>query len=272
MKKVSLCMALLLSMIAGLFADSLDEIRQNKHIRIGVYEAEPPFGKQLDDGSFEGFEVELAKILADRIFGENDGSIEMIPVTNEVRFPMLQKNEADMIVAAVSVTEDRKTLADFSMPYFSVNLGILSKKSSKIASLQEFTDKKLGVLAKTTGEVFANKKGLNAVYCNDSIDCYKKVKSGEIDGYVNNNLFVYAYPILDDSVEVNLGNLGDTVFLAVAVQKGNESLLNFINEQLIELSKQGFFKKAYANTFEPFYKGTVNKKYFLLDDLYNSFF
>lgn len=97
------------------------------------------------------------------------------------------------------------------------------------------------------------------VYCNDSVDCYQKLKSGEIDGYVNNNLFVYAYPILDDSVEVPLGNLGNTVFLAIAVQKGNETLLNFINQELIKLSKEGFFKEAYANTFEPFYKGTVNK-------------
>lgn len=272
MKKVSLLAFLLLSMIAGAFANSLNEIRQNKLIRIGVYEAEPPFGKQLEDGSFEGFEVELAKVLADRIFEGNGGEIELIPVTNEVRFPMLQKNEADMIVAAVSVTEDRRPLADFSMPYFSVNLGILTKKSSKISSLQEFNEKKLGALKKTTGEAFAMKKALNMVYCNDSVDCYQKLKSGEIDGYVNNNLFVYAYPILDDTVEVPLGNLGNTVFLAIAVQKGNETLLNFINQELIKLSKEGFFKEAYANTFEPFYKGTVNKKYFLLDDLYNSFF
>lgn len=142
MKKISLCVALLASVLTGSFADSLDEIRENKHIRIGIYEAEPPFGKQLEDGSFEGFEVELAKVLADRIFEGNGGEIELIPVTNEVRFPMLQKNEADMIVAAVSVTEDRKPLADFSMPYFSVNLGILTKKSSKITSLQEFNEKK----------------------------------------------------------------------------------------------------------------------------------
>ena len=154
MKKFLLCLALLLS-IDSVYANSLDEIRQNGHIRIGVYEGEPPFGKLNEDGSFEGFEVELARVLADRIFEGKNGKTELIPVTNEVRFPMLQKNEADMIVAAVSVTEDRKSLADFSMPYFSVNLGILTKKSSNITSLQEFNTKKLGALKKTTGEAFA---------------------------------------------------------------------------------------------------------------------
>ncbi|RKV98531.1 MAG: amino acid ABC transporter substrate-binding protein, partial [Campylobacter sp.] len=53
------------------------------------------------------------------------------------------------------------------------------------------------------------------------------------------------------------------------VQKGNQSLLDFINADLIKLSKEGFFKKAYEDTFEPFYRGTADKKYFLLDGIYN---
>ena len=128
---------------------------------------------------------------------------------------------------------------------------------------------KIGAIAKTTGEAFLKQNGIGITYCQDSVDCYKKVKKGEIEGYINNNLFVMVYPILDSSVSVNLKNLGSTVFLAVAVQKGNTELLNFINEQLITLNKSGFFKKAYEETFMPFYKGTVDKKYFLLDDLYN---
>ena len=79
------------------------------------------------------------------------------------------------------------------------------------------------------------------------------------------------YPIVDSNVEVNIKNLGDNVFLGVAVQKGNAELLDTINKGLIALSKEGFFKKAYNNTFEPFYKGTVDKKYFLLDDIYSFF-
>lgn len=54
------------------------------------------------------------------------------------------------------------------------------------------------------------------------------------------------------------------------MQKGNTELLDFINDQLILLNKNGFFRKAYENTFVPFYKGTVDKKYFLLEDLYSS--
>ena len=55
------------------------------------------------------------------------------------------------------------------------------------------------------------------------------------------------------------------------MQKGNTDLAEAVNQALISLSKEGFFKKAYNDTFEPFYKGTVDKKYFLLDDIYSFF-
>lgn len=253
------------------FANSLSEIKQSKLIRVGVYESEPPFSK-LGEKGFEGFEVELANALAGKIFGSAGGRIELIPVTNEMRFPMLQNNQADMMIAAVSVTEDRKGNADFSMPYFTVNLGILTKKNSNIRKISDLAGKKIGVIRKTTGEAYMKKDdGYNLTYCNDSVDCYKRLKNGEIDGYCNNNLFVMVYPIVDSNVEVNIKNLGDNVFLGVAVQKGNAELLDTINKGLIALSKEGFFKKAYEGTFESFYKGTVDKKYFLLDDLYSFF-
>lgn len=253
------------------FANSLSEIKQSKVIRVGVYENEPPFSKSSEKG-FEGFEVELANALAGKIFGNSGGRIELIPVTNEVRFPMLQNNQADMIIAAASITEERKGSVDFSMPYFTVNLGILTKKDSNIHKIGDLMGKKIGVIRKTTGEAYIKKDGgYNVSYCNDSVDCYRRLKSGEIDGYCNNNLFVMVYPVVDPAVEVNIKNLGDNVFLGVAVQKGNAELLEAINKGLIALSKEGFFKKAYEDTFESFYKGTVDKKYFLLDDLYSFF-
>ncbi|MDA3043835.1 MULTISPECIES: transporter substrate-binding domain-containing protein [unclassified Campylobacter] len=268
MKKFLLALAVLAT---SAFSYSLDEIRARGEIRIGVYDAEPPFG-ELVNGKFEGFEVELAEILAKRIFGEKQGHISLMGVTNDVRFPLLQENKVDMIVAAVSVTPERAHLADFTAPYFTVNLGLLTRKGSDIKSVLDLKGKKIGALLKTTGEAFLNKEGIPITYCNDSVDCYKKVKNGELDGYVNNNLFVYAYPIFDPTMEVKLSNLGNTVFLSIAIQKGNTSLLEFLNEQIIALSKEGFFTKAYNETFEPFYKGTIDKKYFLLDNVYKSFF
>lgn len=57
----------------------------------------------------------------------------------------------------------------------------------------------------------------------------------------------------------------------MAVQKGNAELLEVLNNAMIRLSKEEFFKKAFSDTLDPFYKGTAEEKYFLLDDIYNIF-
>ena len=84
-------------------------------------------------------------------------------------------------------------------------------------------------------------------------------------------MVVLGYSVVDRKVEVNIKYLGTTDFLAIAVQKGNDDLLNTLNDGLVKLSKNGFFKKIFNDSIDPFYKGKAEKKYFLLDDLYKMF-
>lgn len=76
---------------------------------------------------------------------------------------------------------------------------------------------------------------------------------------------------MDRTVEVNISNLGSSDFLGIAVQKGNKELLDVLNKELISLSKEGFFRNTFRDMIDPFYKGTAEEKYFLLDDIYSIF-
>ena len=261
---------ILLSCVFAL-ANSLSEIKQGRVVRIAVYENEPPFSR-VTDGGFEGFDVELANAIGGKILGASGGRIELIPVSAQARFPSIQNNQADILIAAASITEERKKNYEFSMPYLSVNSGVLTRKSDNIKKIADLQGKKVGVIRGSTGETYMLKDGgYNLAYCKNSSDCYRRLKSGEIDGACDDNLFVMVYPVADSSVEVNIKSLGENVFLGIAMQRGNAELVEAVNQALISLSKEGFFKKAYNNTFEPFYKGTVDKKYFLLDDIYSFF-
>jgi len=100
---------------------------------------------------------------------------------------------------------------------------------------------------------------------------YDMLKQGKADAYVNDNLIVLAYSIIDDNLEVAIQNLGNPEFLGIGVRKGNTELLDLINKELVTLSKQGFFERSYDETFKPFYQGAADKKYFLLDGLYAIF-
>ena len=235
---------------AALFADSLDQIRQNGVIRIGVRDAHPPLCES-NGGKFEGFEIDLANAIAKEIFGKKEGKIEFIPLSVNDRIPFLEANKLDLVIGLFSITNERKRKIDFSLPYLSVNLGVLTRKADAFTDIAQLHDKKI-------------------VFEGDATVAEKFFKTkGDADGYINDNLIVLAYSVIDDTLEVPFKNLGPSDFIGIGVQKDNKELLDFVNAELIKLSKEGFFKKAYEQSFDPFYRGTADKKYFLLDGIYN---
>ena len=98
------------------------------------------------------------------------------------------------------------------------------------------------------------------------------LKEGVGDAFGHDNVVVMSYPVIDHSVEVNIKNLGTTDFLAIGVRKDNPEMLSFLNQEMINLAKEGYFKKLFDEDIVPFYKESAEKKYFLLEDLYKTFF
>ena len=259
----------LILLCAGLFANTLQEIRNSGIIRVGVRDGRPPFS-EISGGKFEGFEIELANAIAKAIFGAKQGEVQFVSLSAADRVSYLVNNKVDMVVATFVIDSARKNHVDFSMPYFSTNLGVLTRKADAIKDISRLRDMRLITEEGTTVDDYLKKeKFSNVSYCKSTSECYAMIRDGKADGYINLNITVLAYAVVDDTLEVPFKNLGAAEFLGVGVQKGNQSLLDFINADLIKLSKEGFFKNSFDNFIEPYYKGTAEKKYFLLDDLYS---
>ena len=254
----------------SLFANSLAQIKEKGLIRIGIDGSLPPLSVS-EDGRYSGFEISLIEELVKEIFGDKGGKIEYVVTLGNDRITAVQDNKVDLDIAAITVTKEREKLVDFSNPYFSVNIGVLTRSDDNIRKVSDLNGKTILAQPGTTVFDYFTKQGYNVVPCASANECFNDLKSGKGDGYGDDNLLVFAYAVVDYKVEVNIKNLGSTDFLAIAVQKGNTELLNAVNAGLIELSKKGFFTKIFDESIEPFYKGTVDKKYFLLDDLYSLF-
>lgn len=255
---------------SSVVANTLSEIRQSGTIRVGVFEAQPPFSK-FEDGKFQGFEVTLAEALSKDIFGGKAGKVEFVPVKASERLKVLEENKVDMVLATFTITNERKQVVDFTTPYFAVNIGVLTRKGDKIKTMSDLHGKPIIAESGTTSEAYFKKEGFEIINCATAHECYKILKEGKGAGFAHDNLLVLAYAVVDSDTEVNIKNLGVSDFLGIAVSKGNKDLLEFLNGELIKLSKDGFMKKTYDEAIEPYYKGTAEKKYFLLDDLYSLF-
>lgn len=255
-------------------ANTLSEIKSSNEIRIGVRNAFPPFSEFKDD-SFNGFEVELAKEIGKIILGPT-GKVTLVGVDAKDRIPKLNDNIVDLIVANFSVTEERKKYVDVSIPYFSGNMAIVTPKKLGVKKLSDMNFKKIGYLVGTTSQEYIedNPKdfaNIETVACENSYQCFQLLKNGEIDGYFHTIFALGVFPILDDDYTISIPAIGKPDFISAAVAKDNKKLLKQVDRAILELSKDGFFKRAYDETFNTYYKGTLDRKYFLLDDIYNIF-
>lgn len=269
---MKLLFCIIFALCSSVFAGSLEQIRSAGVVKIGVRDGRPPFSDEKS-GNFEGFEINLADAIAKSIFGDKRGRVEFVPLNASDRISALQNDKVDLAVATITITQDRKRQIDFSYPYFSMSLGVLTRKSDGIKSIDDLSNKKVLVEGSgTTAENFLYKNKIrNLIHCSITTECYDMLKQGKADAYVNDNLIVLAYSIIDDNLEVAIQNLGNPEFLGIGVRKGNTELLDLINKELVTLSKQGFFERSYDETFKPFYQGAADKKYFLLDGLYAIF-
>lgn len=260
----------ILCMFGVVFGSTYDEIVRNGNVRIGVSPSMPPFSK-LNGDRFEGFEIDFARELVNQIFPSNV-SITFIGVEQANRQKAVKNNDVDMLIAAYTVNDERAKEIDFSAPYFSIILSIVAKKSDGIKSEADLRGKKIAAIKNSNSDDWLKKKGHSIVYCANNNECYQKVKNGEAVGFMHNIVSTATIPIIDNEFEnaLNFSNL--SYMDCVATQKGNNALVEKINTGIIHLSKNGFFKNKYNETFVPFYKGALDKKYFILDDIYSLMF
>lgn len=99
-------------------SDPLSAVKAKGYLSVGCKVDVPSFGyKNINTGEIEGFEIDLAKAVAKRIFGD-ENAIRLTPVTAKTRGPLLDTGELDMVAATFTVTEERRKSWDFSTIYY----------------------------------------------------------------------------------------------------------------------------------------------------------
>jgi len=126
MKKNKLIsLAFILILMAGLFVacsqpeeelSSLEKIKENDVIRIGVFGDKPPFGYIDENGENQGYDIYLAKRITKDLLGD-ESKVEFVVTEAANRVEYLQSGKVDLILANFTVTPERKEAVDFANPY-----------------------------------------------------------------------------------------------------------------------------------------------------------
>jgi putative glutamine transport system substrate-binding protein len=121
-------------------------------VKVGVKADVPGFGLQnTATGQYEGFEIEIAKLIANEILGD-PAKVAWTAVTAKTRGPLIDTGELDMIIATFTITDERKLTYNFSTPYYTDAVGMLVKKSAGVSGLIDLDGKTIGVAQSATSK------------------------------------------------------------------------------------------------------------------------
>ncbi|MCY7009262.1 transporter substrate-binding domain-containing protein [Fusobacterium simiae] len=237
-------------------ARTVQEIKDSGVIRIGVFTDKAPFGYVDENGKNQGFDI----YFTDRIAKDLGVNVEYISLDPASRVEYAETGKADIVAANFTVTPERAEKVDFSLPYMKVSLGVVSPDGAVIKSVDELKDKTLIVSKGTTAEYYFSKNHpeIKLQKYDSYTDAYNALLDGRGDAFSTDNTEVLAWAKANPGFTVGIDSLGDVDTIAVAVQKGNTDLLDWINNEIKELGKENFFHEAYKATLEPVYGDSAN--------------
>ena len=231
---------------------TLDEIKESGTINIGVFSDKNPFGYVDENGEYQGYDV----YFANRI-GEDLGvKINYVSTEAANRIEYLQTGKVDIILANFTVTPQRAEEVDFALPYMNVALGVVSPDGRVIESLDSWnTEDQIIVISGTTAETYLIENYPDIPL--QKYDSYATAKNALENGngvaWVNDNTEVIAFALQNDGYTVRIPSLGSQDSIAPAVSKGNNTLLDWLNEEIVSLGEEQFFHAAYKATLADTY-------------------
>ncbi len=226
---------------------TLDEIKEDGKINIGVFSDKNPFGYVDENGEYQGYDV----YFADRIGKDLGVDIEYISTEAANRVEYLETGKVDIILANFTVTDERAEKVDFTLPYMNVALGVVSPDSNVITDLSQIgADDEVIVISGTTAETYLSEN--NPEIKLQKYDTYANAKTalenGQAVAWANDNTEVIAYALQNPGYTVGIPELGSKDTIAAAVSKGNESLLTWLNDEIVALGDENFFHADYEAT------------------------
>ena len=230
---------------------SPEQIQEAGEIVIGIFSDKAPFGYIDADGKPAGYDV----VYGDRIAADLGVTAKYVPVDAAARTEVLASNKVDITLANFTVTPERAEKVDFANPYFKVSLGVVSPASAEITDVSQLAGKTLIVTKGTTAEAYfeANHPEVKLQKYDQYSDAYQALEDGRGDAFSTDNTEVIAWAIQHPGFSVGIKSLGETSYIAAAVKKGNTALLDWLNNQLVELGEENFFHKDYEQTLAPVY-------------------
>ena len=246
---ISLCVLSLIPYGEGIGA-TLQDIKARGKLIVGVKTDFPPFGFMDETGTHKGFDIDLGKVLGRELFG-NEKEVEFVAVTTEDRISSLNSRKVDILAASMTITEERKKVVDFSIPYFMSGHLILVPRESKILRYQDLAGKRVATIVGSTGDTAIRKLVPTAirVQLKGTAEALEALKVGRVEAFVQDDVLLIEIEKRNSELKIPNWKAFEPASYGLAVRKGDREWLEFINATLRKMKTSGEYKKLLEKWF-----------------------
>jgi polar amino acid transport system substrate-binding protein len=206
----------------------LDKIVSSGTIKIAVPEDTPLFGTLGADGKYEGYDIDIANMLAKDL----GVTAELVPVSSQNRIPFLTTGKVDLVIANMGIKPERALVINFSNAYAPFFWAVYGSEDKPVTNVEEAKAYKVGATLGTLEEIaFTDAAGedANIMRFDDQATTVQAFLTGQVDLIVTGNAI--AAGIMRDHPEMNV----ESKFVLqqspchIGVRRGDEALLNWVN-------------------------------------------
>jgi len=272
MKKTKKILALLLASIMSLCifagcknndenASSEAQFVKEGTLVVGIDNTYPPMEYVDKNGKTVGFDIELAKAIADKM----GLKVEYVNTAWDAIFAGLDSDKYDVIISSVSINKDRQETLALSDPYISNQQIIISLKGGvQVKSVKELEGKKVGVQVSTTADDACqyyqnNGSNFDLRQFDGMTEAFVALEGGSVDCIVTDLVVGNFYIAQKGGKFIKTCDKLTNEPIAVAAKKSNTALIDKVNKALKELKEEGTIAKISKKIFGEDLTGNIDK-------------
>ena len=195
----------------------------------------PPYEMTTDSGDIEGIDVDTAKAIAEKLGLE----LQVDDMEFDAALLSVQQGKADIAMAGITVTDERKAVMAFSDSYATGIQSIIVPNDSEIASPDDLAGKKIGTQRGTTGYIYCSDDfgDENVVAYDDGLTAVQALNNGQVDAVVIDNAPAQEFVAANPGLKVLDTSYAEEDY-AIGMAKGS-ALEDAVNKALEELKADG---------------------------------
>jgi glutamate transport system substrate-binding protein len=230
---------------------TMARLKQAGTVKVGTKFDQPLFGLKNLEGKPEGFDVEIAKLIAGEM-GIAADKIQWVETVSANREPFIQQGKVDYVVATYTINDERKKVVDFAGPYYEAGQDIMVAKGNPegIAGPDDLAGKKVcSVTGSTPAEnIRTNYPKAQLTEFDVYSKCAEALKNGQVQAVTTDNVILLGLISKDQEAFELVGKPFTKEPYGIGLKKGDTEFRTFINDTLEKIEQDGRWLKAWDAT------------------------